>query len=232
VARPRYADPEQRYTAGYASPQRRAVAAAIDWTICLIGYLIASIPLGGIQALGAVSWRERDFGGVPGEVLVYIAEVGTVLPAIAYFTFLWPTSHTFGMRARDIRLVSLRSGRAPSYVESFLRAVLTVAVAASVYVMFGRATSTQDGQGDLDHTSWIALQVAYVLASGAAASAILTVATRTHRNLTDRLFRTAAVDELEAVAPLMGPWGPLNAFDLSYRPRGMSVRTGWKNPAA
>jgi hypothetical protein len=219
VNRPRYADPEQRYTAGFGSPWRRGTAAAIDWTICLVGYLIASIPLGGIQALGAVSWREHDFGGVPGEVLVYIAEIGTVLPAVAYFTFLWPTSHTFGMRARDIRLVLLRSGRAPSYLASFVRAVLTVATAAAVYVMFGRATSTQ-GTGHLDHTSWIALQVAYVLSLGAALSLLVTVLTRSHRNLVDRLFGTAAVDELEAVVPQMGPWGPLNRFDLSYVRRG------------
>jgi uncharacterized RDD family membrane protein YckC len=218
VNRPRYADPEQRYTAAYGSPSRRAGAAAIDWTICLVAYLLVSIPLGGIQALGAVSWRERDFGGVPGELLVYIAEVGTALPAIAYFAGLLPTSHTLGMRARDIRIISLRTGRAPSYVASFARAVLTVAVAASVYVMFGRATSVQD-KGHLDHTSWIALQVAYVLAAGAALSALLTVCTRSHRNLFDRIFGTAVIDELEAVAPQMGPWGPLNRFDLSYGER-------------
>ena len=215
MTRPRYADPEERYTAGFGSPWRRATAAAVDWTICLVAYLIVSIPLGGIQALGAVSWREHDFGGVPGEVLVIGAQVGTALPAVAYFTLLWPTSHTFGMRARDIRIVSLRTGRAPSYVASFARAVVLVATAASVYVMFGRATSTQ-GTGHLDHTSQIALQVAYVLAAGAALSALAVVLTRSHRNLVDRILGTAVVDELEAVVPQLGPWGPLNRFDLSY----------------
>lgn len=219
MSRPRYADPEQRYTAGFGSPGRRATAAAIDWTICLVAYLIASIPLGGIQALGAVSWKEHDFGGVPGEVLVIAAQVGTALPAVAYFTFLWPTSHTFGMRARDIRIVSMRTGRAPSYVASLFRAVLTVATAAAVYVMFARATTTQAGNGSLDHTSWLTLQVAYVLASGAALSALSVTLTRSHRNLVDRLVGTATVDELEAVVPQMGPWGPLNRFDLSYDPR-------------
>jgi uncharacterized RDD family membrane protein YckC len=219
VSRPRYADPEQRYTAGFGSPGRRATAAAVDWTICLVAYLIASIPLGGIQALGAVSWKEHDFGGVPGEVLVIAAQVGTALPAVAYFTFLWPTSHTFGMRARDIRIVSMRTGRAPSYVASFFRAVLTVATAAAVYVMVARATTTQAGNGSLDHTSWLALQVAYALASGAALSALSVTLTRSHRNLVDRLVGTATVDELEAVIPQLGPWGPLNRFDLSYDPR-------------
>jgi hypothetical protein len=122
------------------------------------------------------------------------------------------------MRARDIRMVSLRTGRAPSYVASFLRAVLTVATAVSVYVMFGRATS-QGGSGSLDHSSWLALQVAYVLASAAALSALAVVLTRSHRNLVDRVVGTAVVDELEAVVPQLGPWGPLNRFDLSYDPR-------------
>jgi RDD family len=215
VNRPRYADPERRYTAGFASPWRRASAAAIDWTVCLVAYVIVSIPLGGIQALGAASWREHDLGGLPGEVVTIAAQVLTVVPAIAYFAFLLPSSHTLGMRARDIRMISLRTGRAPSYVVAAVRAVLTVAVAASVYVLVQRATSVQD-KGHLDHSSWIALQVAYVLAAGAGLSALLTSLTPSHRNLFDRLFGTAVVDELEAVVPQMGPWGPLNSFDLSY----------------
>jgi len=215
VNHPRYADPEQRYTAGFGSPWRRATAAAIDWTICLVAYLVLSIPLGGLQALGAVSWRERDFGGMPGQVLVIAAQVLTAAPAIAYFAALLPTSHTLGMRARDIRIISVRTGRAPSYVVAAVRAVLTVAVAASVYVMFERWTAVQELR-HLDRASRIALYVAYVLAAGAGLSALLTTFTRSHRNLFDRIFGTAVVDELEAVVPLMGPWGPLNSFDLSY----------------
>jgi len=218
VNRPRYADPEQRYTAGFGSPRRRGTAAAIDWTVCLVAYLIVSIPLGGIQALGAVSWRENDLGGLPGEMVTIAAQGLTAVPAVAYFAFFLPSSHTLGMRARDIRMISLRTGRAPSYVVSAVRAVLTVALAAAVYVLVQRATSVQD-KGHLDHSSWIALQVAYVLASGAALSALLTSLTPSHRNLFDRVFGTAVVDELEAVVPQMGPWGPLNSFDLSYGER-------------
>jgi uncharacterized RDD family membrane protein YckC len=219
VNRARYADPEQRYTAGFGSPWRRATAAGIDWMLCLVAYLVVSIPLGGIQALGAVSWREQDFGGLPGQVLVVVAQVLTAVPAVAYFAMFLPSSHTLGMRARDIRMISLRTGRAPSHLISFVRAVLTVAVAAAVYVMVERATSVQD-KGHLDHTSWIALQVAYVLAAGAGLSALLTTFTPSHRNLFDRIFGTAVVDELEAVEPVMGPWGPMNSFDLSYDRRG------------
>ena len=218
----RYADPEERYTAGFGSPWRRATAAAIDWTLCLVAYLVVSIPLGGIQALGAVSWREQDFGGMPGEVLVIVAQVLTVVPAIAYFAMFLPSSHTLGMRARDIRMISLRTGRAPSYLTAWVRAVLTAAVAVSIYVMVERGTSVQ-GTGHLDHTSWIALQVAYVLAAGAGLSTLLMTFTPSHRNLFDRIFGTAVVDELAAVVPVMGPWGPMNSFDLSYERRSSSV---------
>lgn len=216
--RPRYADPKQRYTAAFGSPWRRATAAAIDWTLCLVAYLVVSIPLGGIQALGAVSWREHDFGGTPGRVLVIAAQVLTVAPAVVYLAMLWPSSHTLGMRARDIRIISLRTGRAPSYVVAAARAVLTVAVAAAVYVLVNRWTSVQD-PGELDRTSRIALHVAWVLAGGAGLSALLVALTPSHRNLFDRIFGTAVVDELEAVVPVMGPWGPLSSFDLSYERR-------------
>jgi hypothetical protein len=40
---------------------------------------------------------------------------------------------------------------------------------------------------------------------------------RSSRSLFDRLFGTGVVDNLEATTPRLGPWGPLDAFDTSYR---------------
>ena len=59
-----YADPAGRYVAAYATPWRRVAAGAIDWTLCYVAFLLVSIPLGALQALGSVSWREGDFGGL------------------------------------------------------------------------------------------------------------------------------------------------------------------------
>lgn len=211
--RKRYADPTLRYTAGFGSPWRRASAAAIDWALCVVAYLVLSIPLGAVQALVAVSWREGDLGGLPGHVLVIGTQILTVAPTIAYFAFLLPTSHTLGMRARDIRIVSLRTGRAPSLRATFVRALLATVVAAAVYAVLSVATSVQGT--DFNRTAMYELDVAYGIAAAAGVSVLLMAFSPTHRNVVDRLFGTAVVDELEAVVPVLGPWGPLNSFDLA-----------------
>jgi hypothetical protein len=212
--RRRYEDPTNRYTARFGTPWRRATAAVIDWTLCLVAFLLISIPLGAIQALGAVSWSEGDVSGLPGHVLFIAAQVLTAAPAIAYFTILLPTSQTLGMRARGLHAVSTRTGRAPSYVASFARGVTATVFAAAVYVVFLVSTSF-DSPRHIDSTSRLALHVAYVLASVAGLSALVMSVTPTHRSISDRLFGTVVLDELEAVNPVMGPWGPLDAFDLS-----------------
>jgi hypothetical protein len=117
-ARQRYADPTNRYLAGFASPWRRAAAAAIDWGP---GFLLVSIPLGTVQALGAISREEGDLAGRPGHVLVVAMQVLTVAPAVAYFAILLPTSQTFGMRMREIRTVSMSTGRGASYTAAIIR---------------------------------------------------------------------------------------------------------------
>jgi hypothetical protein len=213
--RPRYADPAGRYTAEFASPWRRATAAAIDWGLCLVAYLVASIPLGAIQTLGSTSAQDGDLGGVPGHVLVIGTQILTAAPAVAYFALLLPTSHTLGMRARDLRFVSLRTGKAPSPLASAVRAVGATAVAAALYVLLFYWTSFES-VGHLDTASRVALYAAYVLGGAAAISAVAMIVTPTHRNVFDRLFGTAVVDQLEAVSPVMGPWGPLDSFDLTH----------------
>jgi hypothetical protein len=53
-------------------------------------------------------------------------------------------------------------------------------------------------------------------------SAVAMMLTPTSRSLLDRLFGTAVIDDLEAVTPRMGPWGPLDTFDLSSRGRSIA----------
>jgi uncharacterized RDD family membrane protein YckC len=220
--RPRYADPTGRYTAEFASPWRRASAGAIDWGLCLVAYLVVSIPLGAVQALGSTSEEDGDLGGIPGHALVISTQILTAAPAIAYFALLLPTSHTLGMRARDIRLVSLRTGQAPSRLASALRAAGATAVAAALYVLLFYWTSFETIR-HLDTASRVALDAAYVLGAAAGVSAVAMIVTPTHRNGFDRLFGTAVLDQLEAVSPVMGPWGPLDSFDLAHK-RGSARR--------
>jgi len=211
-----YLDPTGRYVASFGVPWRRAVAAAIDWTLCYVGFVVVSIPLGAVEGLGAVSREEGDLGGLPGHVLVVATQVLTVVPVIAYFGLLLPTSHTYGMRALGLRIVSVRAGRAPSHTAAIIRGVVATAVAASFYVSYLVWSSFEKPHG-LDDASSYALAVAHVLVVVGGGSALMMILTPTHRSLVDRVFGTAVLDNVEAVAPRMGPWGPLDSFDLSSR---------------
>lgn len=214
--RERYADPTNRYVAAFAPPWRRLAAAAVDWTVCYVLFLLGSIPLGMVQTIGTVSWEERDFGGGPGHVLTVAAQLLTVVPVLAYWTLLLPTSQTYGMRLLDIRRVSLRSGRAPSYLAAFVRAVLATAMAAAFYAVYLNATAFDKGSS-LDETSQRLLDISYVIAGAGCVSALVMLVSPTRRSLLDRLFGTAGVDELEATTPHLGPWGPVDSFDTSHR---------------
>ena len=213
----RYADPTGSYVASFATPWRRGAAAAIDWTLCYIAFLLVSIPLGIVQSIGAVSWAEGDLGGLPGHVLFVVTQVLTVVPVVAYFGLLLPTSQTFGMDALELRVVSMKTGRAPSYIAATIRGVAGLAVAASVYVTY-QFTSSFD-RPNLDAASSYALDAARVIVVVGGLSALTMMLTPTRRSILDRVFGTAVIDELEAVTPRMGPWGPLDSFDLSWRER-------------
>jgi uncharacterized RDD family membrane protein YckC len=211
--RRRYADPANKYVASFASPWRRAVAAAVDWGICYVLFLLVSIPFGMVQTLGTVSRDAGDLGGVPGHVLQVVAQVLIVSSVVAYWAILLPTSHTFGMRAMDIRVVSKRTGRGPSYAVAVTRGILATLIAGAVYAVYLDRTAI--GDRELDDMSLFLLDVSYVVAGAAAVSALVLLVTPSHRSILDRVFGTAVLDELEATDPHLGPWGPTDAFDTS-----------------
>ena len=212
----RYADPANRYLADFAYPWRRAAAAAVDWALCYVIFLLVSIPLGILQTLGTISREAGDLGGLPGHVLQVVAQMLTAVPVVAYWAILLPTSQTYGMRWTDIRLVSMRSGRGLSYPVAIVRAVVATVMAAAFYAAYLNSTAFDKGD-QLDNTSLLLLDIAYVLAGVGCVSALLMLVSRSSRSLFDRLFGTAVVDNLEATTPRLGPWGPLDAFDTSYR---------------
>ena len=181
-----------------------------------MGFLLVSIPLGFVQALGAISREEGDLAGHPGHVLVVAMQVLTVAPAVAYFALLLPTSQTFGMRMREIRTVSMRTGRGASYTAAIIRGTTATVMAAAFYAVFIFSTSFEKPR-HLDSASTYTLDAAYVLVGAGCISALLMIVTPTHRSVLDRLFGAAVLDELEAVAPRMGPWGTLDVFDTSNR---------------
>lgn len=210
-SRRRYADPANRYLARFATPWRRVVAAAVDWSLCYVLFLLVSIPMGMIQSVGRVSREEGDLGGVPGRLMEVVPQFLIFASIVAYWAILLPTSHTFGMRVMDIRIVSTRTGRGPSYVIALIRGAIATLVAAAVYAVYLDRTAI--GEQAFDDTSLFLLDVSYVVSGAAAVSALAMVVTPTHRSILDRIFGTAVLDELEATNPHLGPWGPVDAFD-------------------
>ncbi len=215
IPRVLYADPANRYVAGFGPPWRRTLAAVVDWGLIYVSFVIVSIPLGTLQAIGAVSLEDGDLGGIPGGILVVVTQLLIPAPAVAYFAFLLPTSQTLGMRLSDVRVVASKTGRGPSFARALVRGVTSTILAAAVYAVIQYSTSFD--KPTLDRASTYALDVAYVLAGAAFLSALTMIVTPTHRSLVDRLFGTSVLDDLEAVAPHMGPWGPVDTFDLSNR---------------
>jgi uncharacterized RDD family membrane protein YckC len=209
-----FSDPANRYVARFASPLRRAAAAAIDWTLCYVLFLLVSIPLGMLQTLGRISWEAGDFGGEPGHVLFVVAQLLTVVPVVAYWVILLPTSQTFGMRATGTRIVSVQTGRGPAYRAALVRGAISTVMAAAFYAVYSDVTAFDKGE-ELDSTSQLLLDGSYVLVALGCLSALTMLVTPERRSLVDRVVGTAVLDELEATAPRMGPWGPLDAFDTS-----------------
>jgi uncharacterized RDD family membrane protein YckC len=213
ASRRRFTDPAGRYIARFATPWRRVVAAAVDWGICYVLFLLVSIPLGMVQTVGAVSRDAGDLGGVPGHVVLVAAQLLIFASIVAYWTILLPTSHTFGMRVMDIRVVSRRTGRGPSYAVAVIRGAIATLIAAAVYAVYLDRTTV--AERELDETSLFLLDVSYAVTGAAVLSALVMLATPSHRSILDRVFGSAVLDELESTEPKLGPWGPVDAFDTS-----------------
>jgi uncharacterized RDD family membrane protein YckC len=226
----RYADPAGRFTATFGAPWRRAAAAGLDWALCWVAFLVVAIPLGAIQSVAAASREDGDLGGVPGHIGVVVTQMLTAAPAVGYFALLLPTSQTYGMRLVGLRVVSSKRGRAPSYPAAIARSVTATAIAVSFYLTYLVATSF-DKPRQLDAASSHALLAAHVVAVVGALSAVVMIVTPTHRSIVDRLFGTAVLDELQAVKPRMGPWGPLDSFDLSRNASQGEATTSRAEPA-
>ena len=208
-----YSDPTGQYVARYATPWRRAAAATVDWALCYALFIFAAIPLGMIQTLARTSWEEGDFGGDPGRIVFFAAQVLTIVPILAYWFLLLPTSQTYGMRATGLRIVDRRTGRGISRPRAAVHAVTTTLFAIVGYAVFLDLTAFDKGN-QLDERSQQLLNGCYVVFGVACVSALVMLSTR--RGLLDRLFRTVRLDELEVVSShRRGPWYPLDAFDTS-----------------
>jgi hypothetical protein len=195
-----YFTPDRAYVAVYPTLARRAVAGAIDWVLCYVAYLMASIPLGALQALGRISWEAGDLGGVPGAILFWTAQALVLAPLVAYFALFWRSGSTLGMRAVDIDLLVAASGREPSLWRTVPRAVLAVAFAAAAYVVY----SAVFGEAPLGGYSYIDLLVVYTSAAvfvPCVLGKLWMLADPQRRTVWDRVFGLLYVEDLVPTEP-------------------------------
>jgi hypothetical protein len=166
---------------------RRVGAAAIDWTICLVAYLVVSIPLGLLEGFGFALRSVSSTAG-PGRVLTLFAQIAVLLPMLVYFTLGLREGHTLGMAAFDFKTLDARSGRTAGLVRSLLRSALSVAFAVAVFAAYMGHSAEHTGWSHHVRTIYtIALFVTVVVAVDKA------VIPGSGRSLTDRLFGIARV---------------------------------------
>lgn len=113
----------------YAGLARRAQAGAIDWGICLVLYLVVSIPAGMLQ-LGS------SIAGPAASVIDVLARGLVLLAPAAYFAGYLRTGHTLGMRALDLHARVATTGSRPGWLRAVARSLLSVVFGAAVYLTF------------------------------------------------------------------------------------------------
>ena len=197
-----YLAPDDSYSATYPSVRRRLAAGAIDWVLCWVIFLVASIVGGIVQAAGSVSLDEGQ--AALGVALVALSQVIVAGPVAAYFASYWRQGSTLGMRAADIELVQARTGAPPGWSRTIPRAIVACLLALAVLNVFqafgGRVV---DELSDFERVL-VAASVG-VAAAGLAAKTWLLIDNR-RRSALDRLFGFVYVQELVYADARPSPW--------------------------
>ena len=169
--------------------RRRIGAAAIDWTICVVAYLVVSIPLGALEAFGSTLRSESSTDAL-GQALVSLVQIATVIPIVAYFTLGLREGHTLGMAAFDFKTLDARNGKPPGTVRSLLRSLLSVVFAAAVFAAYmGHSADRSDWSRHVTAIYFVGL----VMAGFVVVDKAFVPVHRSGRALTDRLFRLVRV---------------------------------------
>jgi hypothetical protein len=169
--------------------RRRIGAALVDWTICVVAYIVVSIPLGLIEGFG-FALRTESSTATPGRVLTLFAQIAVLLPTLLYFTLGLREGHTLGMAAFDFKTLDARDGKPPGVVRSLLRSLVSVVFGVAVFIAYMGHSA--------EHTYWSQYEKKlYVLALVVTGIVVVDKAFipvhRSGRALTDRLFRLVRV---------------------------------------
>jgi uncharacterized RDD family membrane protein YckC len=200
-----YVAPNGTYSAIYPRVRRRLAAGTIDWVLCGVVFLVASIALGLVQGLGTLA---LDAGGgwtAPGAALVVLSQLIVLGAMAAYFAWFWTTGSTLGMRALDIELVADSTGEPPSWRRAVPRAVVGCLLAlALVNVYFAWSGRTDDEPLNAYERALVAVSIPVAVA-GVAAKGWMVLDER-RRSALDRLFGLVYVEEFVYSDTRPSPW--------------------------
>jgi len=200
-----YIAPDGSYSATYPGIRRRLGAGAIDWVLCWVVFLIASIVGGIVQGVGVTSLDAGDLRGIPGVALIVLSQLIVAASIVAYFAYHWGQGSTLGMRALDFELVREVTGHPPSLRWTIPRAIVSWLVALAILNVY--LASSGRPEDDPFNAYERALIVASVTVAvvGVAAKAWMLVDGR-RRSAFDRLFGLVYLDEIVFTDARRSPW--------------------------
>jgi uncharacterized RDD family membrane protein YckC len=193
--------PDGSYTATYPRLRRRVGAGALDWVLCWVIFLVASIVGGILQTVANALLEGDDLVWALGAVLLVVSQLVVAGPLVAYFAYYWTQGSTLGMRALDIELVLDDTGAPPSWWRTVPRSVLAVLIALAVLnVYFAWSDDTLTGfERGLAGGSLV------VASLGLAAKAWMLVDER-RRSALDHLFGLVYLEEFVFTRTRPSPW--------------------------
>jgi uncharacterized RDD family membrane protein YckC len=183
-----YMSPDFRESGTYAGPGRRARAGALDWAICLVLYLVVSIPAGMIQIGSSIA-------GPASSALDYLAQALVLAAPAAYFAGYLRTGHTLGMRALDLHVRTASTGRRPGWVRAAGRSLLSTAFGAAFYLTFFGLSGPPAGETWSPRERAI-LVAAYLATITMLAGTLWALADPRRQSLWDKAFGLVRLDDL------------------------------------
>jgi RDD family len=198
-----YIAPDGSYSATYPSLRRRLAAGAVDWVLCWVIFLLASIVGGIVQGVGVTTIDAGGPGITLGVALVVLSQLLLAAPIVAYFAVYWSLGSTLGMRALDIELVEDRTGVPPTWKRTVPRAVIAFLIALAVLNVYFAYAGGVEELGAFERV--LVTASVGVAAVGVAAKAWLLVDPR-RRSAFDRLFGFVYVEEFVYTDARPSPW--------------------------
>ena len=197
-----YAPADGTYRAVTAPLWRRIGAAALDWTLVFVVFLIASYPIGMLQTLATA------FGGDVEAAIVGLTQALGLGIVLAYFAWFVSTGHTLGMRAFDIHVFAHRAGGEPHPLRAVPRSLLSVGFFLATIDAYGLSTGAYKEGLTGAQATWRTAALAGV--GLAVAGALWCLVDPRGRTAWDRLFGLVVVEDIVPTSMpdrLWSPWG-------------------------